>query len=156
MALNIIALNIVCRYAVCRYADCCDLFIIILSVVMLSVVMLNVVAPLEWVEGNTIKHLHSLTLWYNKQLYSILHCQIVMPSLMEQQVLKTFIYYRGGHWKGMQWGSVTHQMAVPVPSKSCCVLNHYNLFYQIQNALAFNWDNCCHLALCLRLLPSHL
>jgi hypothetical protein len=29
-------------------------------------------------------------------------------------------------------------MAVPVPSISFCVLNHHNLFYQIQNALAFN------------------
>ncbi len=54
-----------------------------------------------------------------------------------------------------QWGSVTHQMAVPVPSIGCCVLNHHNLFYQIQNALAFNRDTCCHLALSLRLLPSY-
>ncbi len=46
-------------------------------------------------------------------------------------------------------------MAVPVPSISCCVLNHHNLLYQIQNALALNWDMCCHLALCLRLLPFH-
>ncbi len=46
-------------------------------------------------------------------------------------------------------------MAVPVPSMSCCVLNHHNLFYQIQNALAFNRDTCCYLALCLRLLPFH-
>jgi hypothetical protein len=49
--------------------------------------------------------------------------------------------------KNNQWGSVTHQMAVPVPSISCCVLNHHNLFYQIHNALAFNWEMCCHLAL---------
>ncbi len=47
-----------------------------------------------------------------------------------------------------QWGSVTHQMAVPVPSIGCCVLNHHNIFYQIQNALAFNQDTCCHLVLC--------
>ncbi len=46
-------------------------------------------------------------------------------------------------------------MAVPVPSISCCVLNHHNLFYQMQSALAFKWDMCCHLALCLRLLPFH-
>jgi hypothetical protein len=51
--------------------------------------------------------------------------------------------------------AVTHQMAVPVPSISCFVLNHHSLFYQIQNALAFNWDMCCHLALCLQLLPFH-
>ncbi len=44
---------------------------------------------------------------------------------------------------------------VAVPSISCCVLNHHNLFYQIQNALAFNQDMCCHLALCLWLLPFH-
>jgi hypothetical protein len=25
----------------------------------------------------------------------------------------------------------------------------------IQNALVFNWDMCCHLALCLQLLPFH-
>ena len=49
----------------------------------------------------------------------------------------------------------TPQMAVPVPSISCCVLNHHNLFYQIQNALAFNRDTFCHLALCLWLLPFH-
>ncbi len=54
-----------------------------------------------------------------------------------------------------KWGSVTNQMAVPVPSISCCVLNHHNLFYQIQIVLAFNWDTCCHLALCLQLLPSY-
>ncbi len=54
-----------------------------------------------------------------------------------------------------QWGSVTHQMAVPVPSISFCVLNHLNIFYQIQNALAFNQDTCCCLALYLRLLPFH-
>jgi len=46
-------------------------------------------------------------------------------------------------------------MTVPVPSISCCVLNHHNLFYQIHNALAFNWNMCCHLALCLQLLPFH-
>jgi hypothetical protein len=46
-------------------------------------------------------------------------------------------------------------MVIPVPSISCGVLNHHNLFYQIQNALAFNWDMCCHLALCLWLLPFH-
>jgi len=55
----------------------------------------------------------------------------------------------------MQWGSVTHQMAAPVPSISWCVLNHYNLFYYIQNALDCNRDTCCHLALCLQLLPFH-
>ncbi len=55
----------------------------------------------------------------------------------------------------LEWGSVTHQMAVPGPSISCCVLSHHNVFYQTQNALAFNWDTCCHLALCLQLLPFH-
>ncbi len=29
------------------------------------------------------------------------------------------------------------------------------MFYQKQNARAFNWDTCCHLALCLQLLPFH-
>jgi hypothetical protein len=43
----------------------------------------------------------------------------------------------------------------PVPSISCCVLNHRNLFYHIQNALAFNRDMCCHLVLCLWLIPFH-
>ncbi len=41
------------------------------------------------------------------------------------------------------------------PKISCCVLNHLNLFNQIQNVLAFNQDMCCHLVLCLRLLPFH-
>jgi hypothetical protein len=64
------------------------------------------------------------------------------------------IYTKGGSTM-VEWGSVTHQMAVPVPSISCCVLNFHNLFYQIQNAIAFNRDMCCHLALCLWLLPFH-
>ncbi len=55
----------------------------------------------------------------------------------------------------IKWGSVPHQMAVPDPSISCCVLNHNNIFYQIQDALALNWDTCCHLVLCLQLLPFH-
>jgi hypothetical protein len=46
-------------------------------------------------------------------------------------------------------------MTVPVPSISCCVLNRHNLFYQIHNALAFNRDMYCHIALCLRLPPFH-
>jgi hypothetical protein len=46
-------------------------------------------------------------------------------------------------------------MAVPVSSISCCVLNQYNLFCQLQNALPFNWDTCCHLVLCLLLLSFH-
>ncbi len=72
-------------------------------------------------------------------------------------VFRIFIYYRWCHWKGIQicwyvfykikggssyslpffkklnvfqWGSITHLMAVPVPSISCCVLNHHNLFYK--------------------------
>ncbi len=49
-----------------------------------------------------------------------------------------------------------NQMAVvPVPSIICYVLNHHNLFYQIHNALAFTQNMCCHLALCLQLLPFH-
>jgi hypothetical protein len=63
--------------------------------------------------------------------------------------------YRDECSTSVQWGSVSHQMAVPVPSISYCVLNHHNLFYQIQNALDFNRDTCCHLALCLQLLPLH-
>jgi len=54
-----------------------------------------------------------------------------------------------------QWGSVTQQMALPVPSISCCVLNHHNLFNQIENALAFYRETCCHLVLCYWLLPFH-
>jgi hypothetical protein len=42
-----------------------------------------------------------------------------------------------------------------ITSISSCIFNHHNLFYQIQNALAFNRDTCCHLALCLQLLPFH-
>jgi hypothetical protein len=42
-----------------------------------------------------------------------------------------------------------------VPSISCCVLNHLNLFYLKQNPLDFNRDMSCHLALCLQLLPFH-
>jgi hypothetical protein len=45
-----------------------------------------------------------------------------------------------------QSGCGSHQMAVPVQSIICCIFNNHNLFYQVQNALAFNRDNCCHLA----------
>ena len=41
------------------------------------------------------------------------------------------------------------------PMYKLLCLNHHNLFYQIRNVLAFNWDMCCHLALCLWLLPFH-
>jgi hypothetical protein len=57
--------------------------------------------------------------------------------------------------KKSKWGSVNHQMVVPAPSISCRVLNHHNSFYQIQNAQAFNRNTCCHLVLCLQLLPFH-
>ena len=56
--------------------------------------------------------------------------------------------------RASEWGSVTYQMAVPVPSISC-FFNYHNLFYRIHNALAFNRDMCCQLALCLKLLPFH-
>ncbi len=41
------------------------------------------------------------------------------------------------------------------PKYKLLCFKHHNLFYQIQNALAFNRDICCHLALCLQLLPFH-
>ena len=47
-------------------------------------------------------------------------------------------------------------MAVPVPSISCCVFNNNDFFYQEPNELAFNWDTCCHLVICLQLIASHL
>jgi hypothetical protein len=50
---------------------------------------------------------------------------------------------------------VNPQMAVPVPSISCCVFNNADFFYQELNELAFNRDTCCHLVICLRLLASH-
>ncbi len=54
-----------------------------------------------------------------------------------------------------QWGSVNHQMAVPIPSISCCVFNNNYFFYQELNELAFNRDTCCHLVICLQLIASH-
>ncbi len=41
---------------------------------------------------------------------------------------------------------------VPVIHKSCCIFNNHNFFYQEANALAFNWDTCCHLVLSLQLI----
>jgi hypothetical protein len=58
------------------------------------------------------------------------------------------------NWR-LKWGSVNHQMAVPVPSVSCCVLNNNDSFYQEPNELAFNRDTCCHLVFCLQLIASH-
>ncbi len=58
-------------------------------------------------------------------------------------------------WSGLQWGSVNHQMAVPVPSVSCCVFNNNYSFYQEPNELAFNRDTCCYLVICLQLIASH-
>ena len=54
-----------------------------------------------------------------------------------------------------KWGSVNHQMAVPVPSISCCIFNNKDFFYQEQNELAFNRDTCCHLVICWLLIASH-
>ncbi len=54
-----------------------------------------------------------------------------------------------------QWGSVNHQMAVPVPSISCCVFNNNDFCCQELNELAFNWDTCCHLVICLQLIASN-
>ncbi len=39
--------------------------------------------------------------------------------------------------------------------KLLCFKLENHLFCQIKNALAFNRDTCCHLVLCLRLLPFH-
>jgi hypothetical protein len=50
-----------------------------------------------------------------------------------------------------QSGSGSHQMAVPVQSISFCIFNN-QFFFQVQNALAFNQDNGCHLVLCLLLI----
>jgi hypothetical protein len=41
------------------------------------------------------------------------------------------------------------------PKYKLLCLYHLNLFYQIQAALVFNRDTCCHLVLCLWLLPFH-
>jgi hypothetical protein len=43
-------------------------------------------------------------------------------------------------------------MAVPVPSISCCVSQQLKFFCKEKNALAFNWNRCCHLVLCLQLI----
>jgi hypothetical protein len=52
----------------------------------------------------------------------------------------------------MKSGSVTHQTALPVPIMSSCVFNNHNFFNKKLNALTFNRDTCCHLALCARLI----
>jgi len=75
-------------------------------------------------------------------------------SLLHKAHNKSYSTRLGVQCNGLN-GAVTHQGAVPVQSISRCALNHHNLFYQIQNVLAFNWDTCCHLVLCLRLLPFH-
>ncbi len=33
-------------------------------------------------------------------------------------------------------------MVVSIPSTSCCVLNHHNIFCKVHNALAFDRDTC--------------
>ena len=33
--------------------------------------------------------------------------------------------------------------------------NNNDFFYQELNELAFDWDTCCHLVICLRLIASH-
>ncbi len=71
-------------------------------------------------------------------------CNIAIVSIwkwLKQFWELSFNWLRKFRWlikrQNIQWGSVTRQMAVPVPSINCCVLNCHNLFYQIQNALAF-------------------
>ncbi len=95
--------------------------------------------------------------WYSKNCLHFLKCAVPLVGVEQGELDFTLenVLYNTNTWIWLKWGSVTHQMAVPVPHISCCVLNHHNLFYQIQNALAFNWDTCCHIALCLQLLPFH-
>ncbi len=79
-----------------------------------------------------------------------------------------FRAYRGQHWKGKQkkknqkkgMKEIAIRICLPpdsrtCPSISCCIFNKHNFFYKEQNALAFNWDMCCHLALCLQLIIFH-
>jgi hypothetical protein len=54
--------------------------------------------------------------------------------------LLSFACQGGG---GSQWGSVTHQMAVPGPSKSC-VLNHHNLTMHIRHQCRKTTFLSCH------------
>ncbi len=61
----------------------------------------------------------------DKVILHYLVCQ-VFPSPC---CLSTYKYvYDEGKGYFVQWGSVTHQMAVPVPSIHCCVLNHHDCF----------------------------
>jgi hypothetical protein len=53
-----------------------------------------------------------------------------------------------------QWGSITHKMALPIQGISWCVLFTF-FFCEKQNALAFNQDTWCHLALCLQMILLH-
>jgi hypothetical protein len=46
-------------------------------------------------------------------------------------------------------------MALPVSSISCCVSQHLTKRFTQRNAIAFNRDRCCHLALCLWLILFH-
>jgi hypothetical protein len=53
-------------------------------------------------------------------------------------------------------GSMNEALLPTSPKyKLLCFKLENNLFCQIKNALAFNRDTCCHLVLCLRLLPFH-
>ncbi len=45
--------------------------------------------------------------------------------------------------------------AVPIPSISCCVSKQLTFFYKQKKALAFDWERCCHLVLCLQLIIFH-
>jgi len=45
----------------------------------------------------------------------------------------------------------THQMA---KYKLLCFITT-KFFCKEKNALAFNWDRCCHLVLCIQLIPFH-
>jgi hypothetical protein len=98
--------------------------------------------------------------WYRRYLVLTLHCPIKCGKLNLHLFLRScwcvveHLLVKN-HFASRQWDSVTHQMAVPVPSISCCVLNHHNLVYQIQDALAFYPDTCCNLALFLWMLPFH-
>ncbi len=68
--------------------------------------------------------------------------------------ISIFLYLRLTTIYG-QYCSITHQMALPITSISCCISYQLNIFYKEWKALAFNRDGCCHLMLCLGLILFH-
>ncbi len=129
--------------------------VIMLSVVMLNIVMLTVVTPFE----RMAKYLlcNKLTCLSLAVTFTIALCNPLGHNAIEWiTIVNWFMIQAPLSKKGVSMrlchppdGSTSPKYKLPCFITTKC-------FCKEKNALAFNRDRCCHLVLCLQLIPFHL